>query len=223
MTGGGHGTSEALRGSGRIIERRVDVDAFDRLSIETAFEVVLRTDDATTVTLEVDDNLAEVVVAVSRAGELRLGLEDGATVEDATLRAVVTTPTVSEVSVSGASAVRFDEVRARDMTLDVSGASVASGSLSADDFRVRASGSSAIDLAGRARRLELAGSGTCSIDLSRLECDDASVDVGGTVRARTHVRRSLSARAAGVAVVEYAGGGAAREIETTGLARVEPR
>ena len=206
------GDDDLIRGSGDLVRQTVDVTDFDTLDIGSGFQVTVGRGPPSAV-IEVDDNLLSRVVARNRDGTLRITLESGASVRDATLRATVTMPNVSQVVVSGGARVEFLDPfsTSENLLIEVSGASRLSGDFAAAEINLRAAGASEIEanldasqiearalgasrlnLSGTVDHLELELSGASRADLRDLEARIASVDLSGASDAELTVGERLT-------------------------------
>ena len=189
------------RGSGDIVRKTVEVEAFDRIDVRNAFQVTLQ-DGPHGAVLEIDDNLVDLVDVSTRNGRFNLGLETDDTPRGETLGVTITVPAVAEIRASGA--VRVDVADPipvpEDLEIRVSGASRLEGKFEAavveanvsdasqlqltvttDQIEVDASGATDVEFTGSADELELELSGASLADLrdwvSPPRCPDTSSSV----------------------------------------------
>jgi hypothetical protein len=159
------GRVQVLRGSGDLVTRDMDLSGFTRLEIGYSFRVYLTQSDEYGVNITVDDNIRDRLVVAKSGDTLKIGLEPGAlSVQNVTLEAEVSMPTLEGVNLSGASRLT-GEMNTRDVSFEVSGASGAStvtvhvtGRLNA-----HASGASRVEYLGDPRLGNIDTSGASSV------------------------------------------------------------
>lgn len=198
------GDNRALKGSGQIVTRTVDVGPFRGVKAFSCARVTL-VKGSGPVTVKVDDNLLEYLHVKVEKGTLRIGLKNNeertgfSNFNDVTLE--VTVPSngeIGELKTSGAARIVAEPIlTADDIELDASGASKivamvecrkcgldASGASQieaggvADICEADASGASKISLAIRAKRCDLDASGASKI-AAQGSADRCDLDASG--------------------------------------------
>jgi hypothetical protein len=198
------GRVQVLRGSGDLVTRDMDLSGFTRLEIGYSFRVYLTQSDEYGVNITVDDNIRDRLVVAKSGDTLKIGLEPGAlSVQNVTLEAEVSMPTLEGVNLSGASRLT-GEMNTRDVSFEVSGAS-------------------RLALDGNGGDLGLDVSGASQVDLSGFVVDDADVEASGASTVTVHVTGRLNAHASGASRVEYLGDPRLGNIDTSGASSVRPR
>ena len=185
---------DGIEGSGVIVSETFDVDDFDEIRIESAFEVTVEVGPDTSVVVRADDNVIDQLIVEVDGDELRLGLDES--LRNGTLEATVTMPSLRSATVSGASEVAITGVDAADLDVDVSGASEVTASGRAAALRLDASGASDVRFDGLVvdtARVEISGASDVGLenasmvrgelngasDLTVSADADASLDVNG--------------------------------------------
>jgi hypothetical protein len=192
-----------LRGSGRLITRELDFEGFTRLEVGHAFEVDLVQSRSYSVVITADDNVIDDVEVTISRGTLRIGMETlFVNVQNITLRAEVSMPTLE--------------------ALELSGASRLTGSMEVDDIDFDISGASRLTLRGGGGQMRLDASGASQIDLSAFVVDDGDVDISGASQATVNVRGRLDAEASGASQLRYLGNPSMGRIETSGASSISP-
>jgi hypothetical protein len=165
---------------------------------------------------------------------------------DATLRAVVTMPALSGVDLSGASSLLvvdaadfpptaafsaelsgassllLPEVTAGEVSLELSGASTASGGMVASTARIDVSGASHLTASGSAGSLTAEVSGASEGDFRSLPGSDGQLDVSGTSRAWINRSGLVSAEVSGASTLYYRGGLTWGHLEVSGGSQIRP-
>ena len=215
-----------IRGSGDFVQRTIDVADLHQLTVGAGFDVTVSRGPSSAV-IEVDDNLLKRVSIANGPGSLALTLESGNPIDNATLRATVSMPEISQLVVSSAARVDFRDPfnTTGDLLIEVSGAARVSGDFAAAAISLRADGASQIDatltasrieahafgasrltLAGTAEQLELELNGASAAALRDLEARVASVDLSGASDAEITVSERITrAIVTGASHLTYAG------------------
>ena len=192
-----------LRGSGRLVTRELDLEGFTRVEVGHAFEVDLVQSRFYSVVITADDNVIDDVEVTISRDTLRIGMETlFVNVQNVTLRAEVSMPTLE--------------------ALELSGASRLTGSMEVDDIGFEVSGASRLTLRGGGGQMRLDASGASQVDLSAFVVDDADVDISGASQATVNVRGRLDAEASGASQLRYLGNPSMGRIETSGASSISP-
>lgn len=159
-------------GSGDLVTESYQLDGFDTISIEDAFDVVIEVGQDYSLEVTVDDNFVDELDIRVRGDELKVGLDDGASVGNGTFEATVRLPELVALSASGATEVVVEGVSTDELDLEVSGASDLFIEGQAKSIILDASGSSDVEI-------DLDGVGEVEVDLSG--ATSASFASAGTI------------------------------------------
>jgi len=210
------------RGSGNEVTITPNVSGFDSLDINHAFEVDIIQSQTYSLAIEVDDNIEQYLIVDDSGGTLVLGLEDGRTYTDVTLKAQISMPELLALELSGASDAKFTQFESSDpFDLKASGASAASGDIEAGDVTIKLSGASDVQLEGEGRDLLLDASGASRVDLEEFEVEDATLDLSGASDVTVSVNGVLNVSASGASDVTYFGNPKLGDIETSGASSIQ--
>jgi hypothetical protein len=199
-------TLDFVRGSGELTTVTADVEEFSAISASSAYEVDVSLANATSVTLEVDDNVVDDLVVEVRGDTLHLEVRAGLSLTNVTLRAEVTTPSLDELVASGAARIEVAEtIEADELTLDVSGASELNAPIAVRTLEAEASGASTLGLRGDADTATFDVSGASSLEARSLAVGTADVEVSGASNAEVEVTRLLDADVSGSSTLRYRG------------------
>jgi hypothetical protein len=191
--------TELVTGSGNLVSRSFDLDGFTQIDADVVAQVTVTRGDAYSVQVEVDDNL-EPRLRVSVTGDtLYIDLTDAA-YSKATLRAQVTMPKLTGVTLNGASTLT-GELAGEDLALNVDGAGV-------------------VTLTGTAGRVTIIANGASKALLGGLAAGDVDVNADGASRVEINVSGAVTGEANGAAAVTVTGSPTSVDVETDGAARV---
>ena len=196
----------SIYGSGHIISIHKDYSDFSKIEISTGFSVEIKKSDTYSVTIEVDDNLRTYVNSYKSDEKIFIGMESGNNYKDVTLRAVIETPDVNDITASGGTIIdvsgfNFDH----NLSIDLSGGSVIKGSLNTGNFNLKLSGGGIAELDGRADDMTISGSGGCILNLFDFPVNNCAIDFSGGSIANINVSGKLNLALSGGSVLKYKG------------------
>ncbi|MGH3569799.1 MAG: GIN domain-containing protein [Pseudonocardia sp.] len=197
---------DVVVGSGVPTCRELGLGGVRALVVESGFTVRVAIGEPEKATVEVDDNIADLVEIRLTGSVFHLGLRPGAQVQEATLSADVTLSALDHVTVGGESRMTFvPELAGQALVLTVLGMSEIGGTIQIEQVRAGASGASRLALTGEVRRLVVAASGASELELSRLVVADLDITLSGASVADVTVDDALAAEVGGASVLRYAG------------------
>jgi hypothetical protein len=188
-------------GSGvRKTEKR-DVKGFDRIEVGGATRLEYAPGKDTTVEVSTDDNLLPLLVTEVSGDTLKVSLT-GNTSTSLGVTVKVTTPKLKGVSVAGASTAALTGLAAKELHLDVSGASNVTAS-------------------GTADRLDIDCSGASHVHAKDLTAQTVAAHVSGASSAEVHADKELKAHAEGASSIRYSGTPGKTETSVGGASSVK--
>jgi hypothetical protein len=202
--------STSIVGSGNVVTLEESFTGFDKIQVSHAFQVDVQQGNTYSVIVRVDDNLIEYLRFVKEDDALIIGLDpsfsSSYSLEDVTMEAEVTMPSLTRVDVSGASGVTVTGfASSENLNVAASGSSSLEGDIEAGDASFHVSGSSKVALSGSARNLTVRASGSSDIDLADFAVIDACVESSGSSEVEVNVAGKLDADATGSSRVYYTG------------------
>ncbi|MGH3885602.1 MAG: GIN domain-containing protein, partial [Pseudonocardiaceae bacterium] len=203
---GSYSDSGSVAGSGRLISRVIALPGVTSVVAGADFVVRVMVGKPEQATVQMDDNLTDLVEATVSGGQLRLGLKPDANVRNAALTAEITVGSLDRLSAIGASQVTLvSPLMGPALQLVVSGASRVTGPVGVDRIDAAVSGASTLALSGQARDLHLSGVGASRLLLADLAVRDLDVVLSGASNATVAVSDTLAAQAAGASALRYRG------------------
>ncbi|HEU0243912.1 MAG TPA: DUF2807 domain-containing protein [Candidatus Limnocylindrales bacterium] len=190
-----------VTGSGDLVTEDRTAGAVDRISVGAAIDVVMRTGDATSVTITGEPNVIPLVVTETRDGQLIVNVPNPGYITQQPVTLTVVAPTIASIALSSA----------------------AKGSLqlTADSLRVDLSGKASLAGAGRVEHLAIVASSDGRIDFTPLVAGAATVDMSGGAAATLTVEGALSGQASGGATITLTRQPASVTVEATTGASVQ--
>ena len=231
------GFGPAINGSGTLETREMDYSDFTKIDVGSAFEVDVTRADSCLVRITCDDNLFEYLDIDKRGDTLYIGLKPNNTYSNTTQKAIITSPSLHELELSGASkanvsgfnspdSMKFElsgasnldikDGKAGDTSFELSGASHAFGSIEMADGRFNLSGASSIELDGSANDVSIEASGASHVRLPDFSVIDAEVNLSGASGATIDASGRLDGNLSGASQLRYIGNPTLGKIETSG-------
>jgi len=193
---------ESFAGSGNLVSRSYDLKGFSRIDANNSAQVEVTRGDAFSVNVEVDDNLESRLDVSVKGDTLYIGLKNGI-YDKATLRAKVTMPTLTGVTLNGASTL--------------------GAVLAGEDVRVGLNGASVATLTGTAGRVTITSNGAGQALLGGLAAGDVKVDANGASHVELNTDGAVTGKANGASVIIVSGSPTSVDVQTEGASQVITR
>lgn len=200
----------SIVGSGNVITEERSIDGFDEIEFNFVGTLMLAQGDETTLTIEGDDNIVEMIRTTVRGDRLVIDAQSslwGLNLRSAIdLTYTITTPTLEKLDLTGAGDVYADGFTAEDLALEISGAgSLDFSQLRADELKIELNGAGSVDLIGAVESLQADLSGMGSLEAGDLASTTAKVDINGAGSAELWVSELLEAEISGAGSIDYYG------------------
>jgi hypothetical protein len=238
-------TFHVLTGSGHSVSQNFDLADFASISARSTFDVEVSQGATYSVSVTVDDNLQKYLEVEKDGDTLNLGMKAGYLYNKAHLKARVTMPrltglTVSGAStgnasgftssddltiiVSGASHASLNNTAVNKLTLDISGASRATGNVNASaNVDLQASGASTIEITGKGIDADIESSGASTVNLNDFVVRDVRFDISGASNATINATGTLSGEVSGASHLNYSGTLTLGSIKTSGASSINKK
>lgn len=233
-----------VTGSGDLATREFEYSDFTKVEIGYAFEAEISQDDSFMVKVTLDDNLFDYL-DISQSGEtLIITMEPGNVFTRATQRVVITLPNLERLELSGASRANvsgivslndldfnlsgasqmdISAVSSSDITLELSGASRADGSMTMTNGDFNLSGASSITIEGSAQDIIVDVSGASRAHLDDFIITNARINLSGASNATVNVSGQLSGDLSGASTLHYIGNPTLGNITTSGASTISQK
>lgn len=233
--------------SGRPVTRTEDFSNFTRLDVQNAFDLEVVQSASFGVTITASENLLDYL-SVSQNGEtLTIRLSPNHPFTDfilikKTLKAKVSMPAIRglslsgasqgkvsgfestdnlDLSVSGASSVRMNNIEVGNGDFLISGASRLSGKLTAADVKLDVSGASQVELIGSADDVTSIVSGASRLNLEEWVHKTGNVNLSGASQATVDAREKLDFVLSGASRLFFLSNPKTGTVEVTGASTVK--
>jgi hypothetical protein len=220
------GCKEAITASGDMMMLEMDYEDFQRIEASHGFDVEVEKADSYAVILHIDEILVEYLNVRKSGGTIYIGLKPNYIYSTQTRKVEIRLPnlrrlelsgasegTVSgftgmdetDFEVSGASHLNIRDLEARDVELNVSGASEVTGSVKVNKGLFDLSGGSRLELTGSASEISVEASGASYVILTEYTTVNADVKLSGSSKAEIVVSERLDIDLSGTSRLIYAG------------------
>ena len=195
-----------ITGSGNLVTKPVPVSSFSKIQIADAFDVNVTLGRPVHVTVGVDGNLVNHLDVGVSNGTLHLGLKPGTSVQNATLKADVTAPTLSDIEVSGAGQMHLlGDLSGQNLDVLASGSGGIVGSVRVNEADLNLSGASHATLSGSAGRFVVRELGASHLEADGLQARVLTATLSGASSASVWVTDAISAELSGASSLRYRG------------------
>ncbi len=217
--------TNAIVGSGTIVEKEHAVEPFEQLVVGSIMQVTVKMGEQPRIVVRADDNLVDRVQVTQSGKQVTVSLEPNLRVRRATISVEVTTPKLQELTLRGASRVTFDSFRTDALDLKVTGAAKVAGELSAEKLIIDSSGATKLELQtiddeSTADEVRVDASGAVGIDLRHFPAKRVTVKIAGVGKCTVRASEELTVRGSGTSLVTYFGKPATVTTDLAGLAKV---
>ncbi|WP_207496570.1 head GIN domain-containing protein [Aridibaculum aurantiacum] len=187
------------------------IPAFSGIELSGAVNLYLSQGNTTGVAVSAGDPKYNSKIKTEvRNGVLRItvdgGMWNGFSLSDRKLKAYVSVADLNSLNVSGASLVRISGiVKAKQLQIQLTGASEIRGNIDADQLNMEVSGASVVKLAGIARQGNIDAAGASKINSYELQFNTLKASTSGASNMRVTVNKELNADASGGSSILYKG------------------
>jgi len=213
-----------LIGSGNLETEEYAFTNFTEVEISSAFEFEIEQSSSYSINVTADDNVIDYV-QVSQVGQtLKIRLGTVTWFGPVTLRASVTMPQLSGLTVSGASrGTVSDFISTEDVNIKVSGASRVTGDITAGNVEFDISGASTLQLEGSANDMVADVSGASRFNLDDFIVNNADVNFSGASSCTVNLNGRLDANISGASKLWYIGEPTMGDINTSGASTISKK
>ncbi|MCL2580773.1 MAG: DUF2807 domain-containing protein [Oscillospiraceae bacterium] len=196
-----------VRGEGPMVVFPVATGEFTAVNVGGAFEISYRQADTSSVTLEIQENLFELIEFNVIDGVLNIDSTGSFTIDwGNSPRLTIYAPTLEQLTLTGAvSTGEWDIITAESFLLDLSGAASATIPMAVNSLTLDISGAGSLSLNGTADVADIQSTGAASIDAGRLQTRIATVAVSGAGSVTIATSEQLSASISGAGSLHYIG------------------
>lgn len=197
-----------IRGDGNIKTETRSVSQFNGISVSGAIDAYVRHDSVSSVKVEAEENLLELIEVNNQGGTLHIHERNGYNLRPTRdIKVYVAGPEFRNFRASGACDIYSENKLISPETIDIhiSGASSVKLDLNAPSVNAGLSGACSVDLRGQTKNVELDGSGASKFLCFDLLAENVSVEISGAGEAQVFASVKLDVRVSGAGTVHYKG------------------
>jgi hypothetical protein len=166
----------AINGSGKIIDRNIDMAGFDSVEAQGKLNLAISESDSFQITISTDDNLINRVLFTREDNILKIQIEAPAAFFPTSLKIKIGMPQIKNLNLANeASATIAVNKSVSSFNLVLTGSSIVDGYLEAESTNFYVSGNSQVNLKGKSKMLELDVAGASKLNLSNFLLSGANV------------------------------------------------
>jgi len=192
-------------GSGNVIRQDRKVSAFNGIEVSGAFDVVLIQGTTTSVTVEADDNLMDLIKTEVKGNTLEIDTKKPIS-HSKSLKVFVTFTELKSIECSGAVNLESQgKLTLTELSIDGSGASNSKLDLAVDRLTIDCSGGSKLKLSGTAKDVGVDASGAVDLFAFDFIAENYKLSISGAGKAEINATKNLNVDISGAASVRYKG------------------
>ncbi|MFW5758668.1 MAG: head GIN domain-containing protein [Bacteroidota bacterium] len=196
--------SDAIKGTGVITEKTVEVPEFSKIIVNGKYNVSFTAENERSVQVFADENLHEYIVTVVRNDALVIESKDFIHSRNE-LEVNVSNPSLNEVMLNGAAKFSTtNDMNADQFSLTANAASEAELKGTFNKMVANQNAASSIILQGTTKMLSIESNAAGSVDASRMKAQNADVEANAAAEARVFAD-TLSAKATSAGKIRYLG------------------
>jgi|GEM_PF-2017505 len=193
-----------VRGSGKLTTEKRGAESFTAIELYVSTAMDIKKGDVTSVELTIDDNLLPLITTKVEGNTLTIRSDKNLAPSDAA-KITITVPTISVVSVAGASKVTIEELSGPKTELSLAGSSEVAGTVNSESLECDIAGSGKITMSGASKSVAISVAGSGELQMQKLIANSVTIDIAGSGTAFVHADSSLKVSIAGSGDVSYSG------------------
>lgn len=196
---------KSLTGSGHVTtEKRMVEGDFKSVQVSNAIDLVIEQSDKTEITVEADDNLQKDITTKVENGVLIIRCKYNSFFNVKSKKVTVKMPIIESLKASSASKITTSTIlKGENITLNASSAADMDLNIEFDTIICDASSGSAINISGKALKLETSSSSGSDINAKDLLANEVIADASSGSSIKVHPIVSLHAEASSGGDINY--------------------
>jgi Putative auto-transporter adhesin, head GIN domain len=196
------------RGSGNIVTEKRNTGSFSEIKVSSSIDVDVQQGNETSVVVEADDNIVQLIKTNVENGVLVISLKDNYGISNATTTVHVISPVYTSFTASSSSSITGKTTIANTTKINLKASSSANieMTLDAPSVEIKSSSSADITAAGKTKNLKVDASSSATIKLGELKAEVVDVEASSSSDVKVFASVSLKANAHSSADIVYTGG-----------------
>lgn len=213
---------KSINGSGNVVERSFAFSGFKAIDIKSNLIVKLE-NGPYAITLRCDDNLLDLVQMEQHGEVLKIWNKKGqAFAPSRPIELVIRMPEMNGIQTFGQTTIISTTAFAGDqLDIKMDGASEMTLDVEYEQVGIELNGAGKLELKGKAKTLNLNGTGAVEFIGESMFCDQVKVVLTGASSASVNAQSDLDAKANGASTIRYSGNPAKLKTNTTGASNIK--
>lgn len=214
--------TKKVKGNGNVVTENRTTTDYEKIAIGGSFDVTLVDGKEGNLTVKIEDNLSQYLIAEVKDGTLKIKWKKGINVR--TKKGVfITIPfkQINAISLAGSGKIDTKKtISSHELELNIAGSGNLNASVKSANLITKIAGSGSMDLSGNTTKLvcKIAGSGDFnSYDLT---IQDVEAKIAGSGTLRATINGKISAKIAGSGSIYYKGTGTTENVKIAGSGSV---
>ncbi len=213
-----------VKGNGNIKSAEHTVSSFKNVDVSGAIDLYVAQGDTKPVKIETDENLLQYIEVEQHGDRIEIRSREGINLRPTSkIKVYVTSPTYSEIEVSGASNIigQTKVVNTERLKMGVSGAGDIIMDVDAPAVNAEVSGAGSVNLKGQTKTLDLSLTGAAKAHCYELLSENTRVEISGAGEADVYASVKLDAEVSGAGSVSYKGGATTGSQQVSGAGSIK--
>lgn len=216
-------SSTTIVGSGNIITRTVNTEAYDVINVTGSMEVSLQKGGEGNITVTAEDNVQDRIVVESNGNTLTISMKNNTSLQNTKkIKISVPVEAISEISLKGSGSVGGNEMLiSNSLSLISRGSGEIEVFVKADSLNVQVNGSGEIKASGTAKRVTANISGSGEFKGKELIVEQAEINISGSGNSFIVVNNTLTGKIKGSGRIFYGGNPSTNDVKVFGSGKVK--
>jgi len=204
-----------VTGNKNVVKQTREVtENFTSVKVSEGINLFLSQDDETSVVVEADENIQNLLKTKVENGTLKIYFSDA--VGKATRNVYVSMPEIKKITASSAADIKTEtRISSDDLTIDASSGADIKADIETANLTCESSSGADIDLTGTCKTANFHASSGADIDAKELDCETATAHASSGSDISVFAVKSLTANASSGADVSYYGNPEKIEVNTS--------
>jgi hypothetical protein len=198
---------ESVKGSGDVKSENRPASEAKRIKVSGDMDVFIL-QGPPSIRVEADDNILQYIETAMRDNWLEIKTRDDININTSSdIKVYVTTPEITDLSVSGSGNIKSDQKFSTDdkASFNISGSGDITAAINAPKVETHITGSGDLRISGETKDAEIHISGSGNYDGRDLKAENVDVSIAGSGDADVFAENKLKASVAGSGNVKYKG------------------
>ncbi len=196
---------DTIVGEGNVIKQKREIQVFDKVFVQGAFEIVLKSAPNNMLEVEADSNLLQTITTIVKDSVLDISTKK-TILKSQKLKIFIYAPNINQIKISGAVELLSDSILGyRHLLVDVSGAARVDLNINTSKFETNVSGGAEIFLNGNSSSFAAILTGAGRINAFDFHTDTSIITLSGIGIVNVKTNKLLDVTISGAGKVVFKG------------------